>query len=151
MTLQISMIAVWFTCCNMKTDSHNQGDGNGPSAPCRHLEVPNRNLQNMRDKHVDQSRPETCDTLFVLNSPRWKKTVSKCIAMYMQDFSCSVTGFIVYLKCWFCRPDKGAFYCYPYIIYTEWPKKIYTLFTHQYKGAVRIHFFGPLCILFFSL
>jgi hypothetical protein len=28
----------------------------------------------------------------------------------------------------------------------QWPKKMYTLFTHQYKGAVCIHFFGPLCI-----
>jgi hypothetical protein len=26
--------------------------------------------------------------------------------------------------------------------YTEWPKKMYTLFIHQYKGAVCIHFLG---------
>jgi hypothetical protein len=26
--------------------------------------------------------------------------------------------------------------------YTEWPKKMYTLFTHQYKDAVCIHFLG---------
>jgi hypothetical protein len=25
-------------------------------------------------------------------------------------------------------------------------QEMYTLFTHQYKGAVCIHFFGPLCI-----
>jgi hypothetical protein len=31
------------------------------------------------------------------------------------------------------------------------PKNMYTLFTHQYKGAVCMHFFGPLCILVFSL
>jgi hypothetical protein len=34
---------------------------------------------------------------------------------------------------------------------TEWPQKMYTLFIHQYKGAVCIHFLGPLCILVFSL
>jgi hypothetical protein len=30
--------------------------------------------------------------------------------------------------------------------YTEWPRKMYTLFTHQYKGVVCIQFLGPLCI-----
>jgi hypothetical protein len=34
---------------------------------------------------------------------------------------------------------------------TEWPKIMYTLFTHQYKGEVCIHFLGLLCMLVFSL
>jgi hypothetical protein len=52
----------------------------------------------------------------------WVGTTHFQTCMYMQDVLCNVIECIMKLKCWFCGPDKGAFYAYAYIIY------IYTVY-----------------------
>lgn len=88
------------------------------------VSAPTMNLQNKK-KIWWSGRWKTCATLRQLHvasvEPLWLEITS----FYMQKVLCSVTERTVQWKCWFCGPDRGAFYaCALYS--TETYVRVYT-------------------------
>ena len=80
------------------------------------LSAPTMNLQN-KNKICWSARWKTCATLRQLLvasvEPLWLEITS----FYMQEILCSVVERTVQWKCWFCGPDKGAFYACAFTAY----------------------------------
>jgi len=89
----------------------------GCNALNTNLDVPSRNLKNIKHKHTEQPAKQVATPYRVYVSPLvnrrgWTELIFK--SEYMRDVLCIVIAQIMELK-GFCDPDKGAFYVHVYL------------------------------------
>jgi hypothetical protein len=112
MTLRNVMIAVWFTWCNMKTDPTAREVELGPVHPVQIWMYP-IGFFKISETNTLSNPARKLWHLTVLNSPMWKNSLSKCVAIYIY------AGLIV--QCY-------RLYCVPKVlILSSWQRRFFTV------------------------
>jgi hypothetical protein len=87
------------------------------------LDAPTRNLQNIKDKHADQTVKEKSATPYLIHVLPLLNHVARNNSFSTKTYTIQVRYFVqcykvcyIVLKCWFCCPDKSSFCTYTYKI-----------------------------------